>query len=63
MRFHADTRAGTSRPASGAAKALSGWHLDGGALLPAWAGGLLFLAYAAVLGCAAQVLTTRRDVT
>lgn len=48
---------------SGAAKALSGWHLDGGALLPAWAGGLLFVAYATVLAGAAQVFTSRRDVT
>jgi hypothetical protein len=48
---------------SGAAKALSGWHLETSSLLPAWAGGILMLGYAAVLGMAAIALTLRRDVT
>jgi ABC-2 type transport system permease protein len=48
---------------SGAAKALSGWHLETGSLLPAWAGGMVMLGYAALLGTAAIALTLRRDVT
>lgn len=46
----------------GAAKAVSGWNMAGGDLLPAWAGGLLFVAYALVVAVAANALTVRRDV-
>ena len=52
---------------TGAAKAVSGWTRDAmpvaGDLLPMWAGGLVFLAYAAVAAVLAGVTTTRRDVT
>jgi hypothetical protein len=52
---------------SGAAKALSGWTRDAlpvaGDLLPMWAGGLLFLAYALTAAGLAVLTTTRRDVT
>ena len=34
-----------------------------GALLPAWAGGLVLLAYATVIGLLASVVTLRRDLT
>jgi hypothetical protein len=34
-----------------------------GALLPAWAGGLVLLAYAAVIGLLASAATLRRDLT
>ncbi|MFL6119115.1 ABC transporter permease [Actinophytocola sp.] len=52
---------------SGAAKAVSGWTRDAmpvaGDLLPMWAGGLLFLAYALAAAGLAVLTTTRRDVT
>ncbi|GAA1745290.1 ABC transporter permease [Nonomuraea bangladeshensis] len=48
---------------TGAARALSGMHLQAGALLPAWAGGLLFAAYVAAAALAARLVTLRRDVT
>jgi hypothetical protein len=52
---------------SGADKALTGWDRAGmsvhGALLPAWAGGLLLLAYAVAAALAARITTARRDVT
>ena len=52
---------------TGAAKAVSGWTRDAmpvaGNLLPMWAGGLVFLAYALVVAGLAVVTTTRRDVT
>lgn len=52
---------------TGAAKAVSGWTRDAmpvpGNLLPMWAGGLLFLAYALVAAGLAVTTTTRRDVT
>jgi ABC-type transport system involved in multi-copper enzyme maturation permease subunit len=52
---------------TGAAKALSGWNRVGlpvpGALLSAWAGGLLLLAYAVAAAYAANLTTARRDVT
>lgn len=48
---------------SGAAKALSGWHLETAALLPAWAGGVVMLGYAALLGTAAAAVALRQDVT
>jgi ABC-2 type transport system permease protein len=52
---------------TGAAKAVSGWSRDAmpvaGDLLPMWAGGLLFLAYALVAAGLAIVTTTRRDIT
>lgn len=46
----------------GAANALSGSQMSGGALLPAWAGGLLFLGYALAAAAAANLITLRRDV-
>lgn len=48
---------------SGAAKAISGWHLETGTLLPAWAGGAVLLGYTGLLCVAAHGLTLRRDVT
>lgn len=52
---------------TGAAKAVSGWTRDtmpvAGELLPMWAGGLVFLAYALVAAGVAVTTTTRRDVT
>lgn len=52
---------------TGAAKAVSGWTRDAmpvaGDLLPMWAGGLVFLAYALVVAGLAVLTTTRRDVT
>jgi hypothetical protein len=52
---------------TGAAKAVSGWTRDAmpvaGDLLPAWAGGVLFVAYAAAIAALATMTTTRRDVT
>jgi hypothetical protein len=52
---------------TGAAKALAGWTRDAlpvaGDLLPVWAGGLVFLAYAAVAAGLAGLTTVRRDVT
>jgi hypothetical protein len=52
---------------TGAAKAFSGWTRDAmpvaGNLLPMWAGGLLFLAYAGAAGALALATTVRRDVT
>jgi ABC-2 type transport system permease protein len=52
---------------TGAAKAVSGWTRDGmpvaGDLLPMWAGGLVFLAYALAAAGLAVLTTTRRDVT
>jgi ABC-2 type transport system permease protein len=48
---------------TGAARALGGMHLNGGTLLPAWGGGLLFVAYTAAIVLVARVLTLRRDVT
>ena len=52
---------------TGAAKAFSGWTRDAmpvaGNLLPMWAGGLLFLAYAVAAGALALATTVRRDVT
>jgi len=46
----------------GAAKAVSGWNLGGGELLPVWAGGLLFVAYTLLVTVAAGAITARRDV-
>lgn len=52
---------------TGAAKAVSGWTRDAmpvaGDLLPMWAGGLVFLAYALVAAGLAVLTTTRRDIT
>jgi ABC-2 type transport system permease protein len=52
---------------TGAAKALSGWTRDAmpvpGSLLPVWAGGLVFLAYAGAATALALATTTRRDIT
>ncbi|WP_049576214.1 ABC transporter permease subunit [Nonomuraea sp. SBT364] len=48
---------------TGAARALGGMRAEGGALLPAWGGGLLFAGYVAVTALAARLLTLRRDVT
>jgi hypothetical protein len=52
---------------TGAAKAVSGWTRDAmpvaGDLLPMWAGGLVFLAYALAAAGLAVLTTTRRDVT
>ncbi|WP_219470243.1 ABC transporter permease [Nonomuraea rhizosphaerae] len=48
---------------TGAARALSGMQADGGALLPAWGGGLLFVGYVGVIVALAGMLTLRRDVT
>lgn len=52
---------------TGAAKAVSGWTRDAmpvaGDLLPRWAGGLVFLAYALVAATLAVLTTTRRDIT
>jgi ABC-2 type transport system permease protein len=48
---------------TGAARALGGMQLYSGALLPAWAGGLLFLGYVAAFVLLARLLTVRRDVT
>jgi ABC-2 type transport system permease protein len=52
---------------TGAAKAVSGWSRDAmpvaGDLLPMWAGGLVFLAYAVVAAALAIMTTTRRDIT
>jgi ABC-2 type transport system permease protein len=51
---------------TGAAKAVSGWTRDAmpvaGDLLPAWAGGTLFLGYAVVAAALAAATTLRRDV-
>lgn len=46
----------------GAAKAVSGWNLDGGGLLPVWAGGLLFVGYTLLVAVAANAVTAHRDV-
>ncbi|MEU4579837.1 ABC transporter permease [Nonomuraea sp. NPDC023979] len=48
---------------TGAARALGGMRVDGGELLPAWGGGLLFAGYVAVTVLAARLLTLRRDIT
>ncbi|MEW9531943.1 hypothetical protein [Microbispora sp. NPDC049125] len=58
---------------TGVAKSVSGWSRDGmvgfdgqpvpGALLPVWAGGLVFLGYALAAAFAARVVSVRRDVT
>jgi ABC-2 type transport system permease protein len=52
---------------TGATKALSGWTRDAmpvaGDLLPGWAGGLVFLAYALAAAGVAVLTTARRDVT
>jgi ABC-2 type transport system permease protein len=52
---------------TGAAKAVSGWTRDAmpvaGNLLPMWAGGAVFLAYALVAAGVAALTTVRRDVT
>jgi len=52
---------------TGTAKAVSGWTRDAmpvaGDLLPRWAGGLVFLAYALAAAGLAILTTTRRDVT
>ncbi|MFI6538649.1 hypothetical protein ACIBHY_39785 [Nonomuraea sp. NPDC050547] len=48
---------------AGAARALIGMPVQGGALLSWWAGGLLFSAYVAALVTAARLITLRRDVT
>lgn len=52
---------------TGAAKAVSGWTRSdmpvAGNLLPMWAGGVVFLAYALVAAGIAMRTTTRRDVT
>ncbi|MER6829083.1 ABC transporter permease [Streptosporangium sp. NPDC000563] len=48
---------------TGAARALSGMPLRTGELLPAWAGGMLFAGYVAVIVLAARALTLRRDIT
>lgn len=52
---------------TGAAKAVSGWTRDAmpvsGNLLPMWAGGAVFLAYALVAAGVAVLTTVRRDVT
>lgn len=52
---------------TGAAKAVSGWTRDAmpvaGDLLPTWAGGLVFLAYALGAAVMAVLTTTRRDIT
>jgi ABC-2 type transport system permease protein len=52
---------------TGAAKAVSGWTRDAmpvsGDLLPMWAGGAVFLAYALVAAGVAVLTTVRRDVT
>lgn len=47
---------------TGAAKAVSGWHLPSGDLLPAWAGGTVFLGYALAAAAVGYVITVRRDV-
>ncbi|MEU6997243.1 ABC transporter permease [Nonomuraea sp. NPDC046570] len=47
----------------GAAKAVSGMHLSTGELLPAWAGGLLFIGYTLLAATFASRTTLRRDVT
>jgi hypothetical protein len=46
----------------GAAKALSSFTMPGTQLLPPWAGGLVLLGYAVLLGVAAAVLGRRRDL-
>ncbi|MEU6719066.1 ABC transporter permease [Nonomuraea sp. NPDC046802] len=48
---------------SGAARALGGMWAEGGTLLPAWGGGLLFAGYVAAITLIARFLTLRRDVT
>lgn len=58
---------------SGASRAAIGWSRDGmvgfdgspipGALLPVWAGALLFAGYCLVLAVGARLTTIRRDVT
>jgi ABC-2 type transport system permease protein len=52
---------------TGAAKAVSGWTRDAmpvaGELLPRWAGGAVFLAYAVAAAGLAMATTARRDVT
>ncbi|MCG5213681.1 ABC transporter permease [Streptosporangium sp. KLBMP 9127] len=48
---------------TGAARAVGGMHLESGALLPAWGGGLLFAAYVTTLVLAARLFTLRRDIT
>ena len=47
----------------GAAQAMVQATITAGDLLPAWAGGLVFLAYGLVLAFAARLLTIRRDIT
>ena len=47
----------------GAAQAMVQATVTTGDLLPAWAGGLVFLAYGLVLAFAARLLTVRRDIT
>lgn len=52
---------------TGAAKAVSGWTRDAmpvsGALLPMWAGGLLFLVYTGAAAALALATTARRDIS
>jgi ABC-2 type transport system permease protein len=48
---------------SGAARALGGMRAEGGALLPAWGGALLFTGYVAAIALVARLVTLRRDVT
>jgi hypothetical protein len=52
---------------TGAAKAVSGWSRDAmpvaGDLLPMWAGGVVFLAYALATAGVAAFTTVRRDLT
>jgi ABC-2 type transport system permease protein len=47
----------------GAASAMLQANVPTGDLLPAWGGGLVFLAYGLVLAVAARLLTVRRDIT
>lgn len=52
---------------TGVSKAVAGWNRTGlpvpGQLLPAWAGGVVFLGYAVGIGIAARLVSVRRDVT
>lgn len=47
----------------GAASAMVQANVTSGELLPAWGGGLVFLAYGLALAFAARLLTIRRDIT